>query len=117
MRAVFKNAGQQRVVDGGQLLGRLDHGIGGAGHAALHKVGLLGGAVLGNRHGGAGGRHGQALGQLASRAGGHVFKFGGDGRAELGQLGQALRVFVAGAHMVVADQTQQGWWRPGPARR
>ena len=60
----LEDAGQQRVVDGRQLLGGLDHGVGGAWHAALHEVGLLSRAVLGDRHGRAGGRYGQALGQL-----------------------------------------------------
>ena len=48
-------------------------------------------------------------------AGGHVFKFGGDGGADIGQFGQARFVQISGLDVVVADQTGRAGRHPRPA--
>ncbi len=62
-------------------------------------------AVLRNRHSGSAGRHWPLAGQGLQRAGGHIFKFGGDGVTQRGQLRQALGIAVIRLDMVVADQS------------
>ena len=98
----FEDAGQQIVGHRGQLLGGVDHGVGRTGHTTADEVGLFSGTVLGNGHGGSSRCHGAERGQQRECRRGHVFKFRGDGAAQVAQTGQAIRVHVVGVDMVVA---------------
>jgi hypothetical protein len=52
----------------------------------------------------AAGDTGRCAGQRGQASGGHVLELGGHRIAQAGQLGQAVRVFVAGLDVVVAHQ-------------
>ena len=106
----FEDAGQQIVGHGGQLLGSVDHSVRRAGHTTADKVGLFGGAVLGDGHGGGGRCHGAERGQQRECRSGHVLELGGDGAAQVAQAGQAVSVHVVGVDMVVAHPAGGAGW-------
>ena len=101
----LQNTGQQIVTHSRQLGGGLDHGMRRDRHAAAHKVGLLGGAVLRNRDRLGGRGHRTVCTQRQQGRCRHVFKLGGDGRAALHQLRQALLIQVVGLDVMVAHQS------------
>ena len=100
----LEDAREELIAQSGQLLWLGDDRVGRHRHAAAHKMGFFGRAVLRNGHGIGTRGHRAVCAQRDQRGRGHVFKFGGDGGAALHQLGQALLVQVIGLDVVVAHQ-------------
>ena len=105
----FQNAGQQIGRHGLELVWRCNDGVrraGDAGNArAGGEMGFFLNPVLGNRDGSRSGRHQATAGQGLQGGSRHIFKFGGDGLAQPGQLHQALCIAVTKRNVVVADAT------------
>jgi hypothetical protein len=96
----FRIAKETSRLDIGQTR---DRGKGGAGHAAAAEVGFFRQPVLRNGHGLGAWRNKPRRGQRGQRIGGHIFKFGGNGAAQSGQLRQPFGVLVGALDVVVAD--------------
>jgi len=103
----LEDAWQQLIGHRRQLRFGLDHGMRRHGHAAFHKMRLLGGAVLRNGHSIRGRGHETVRPQGQQGRGRDVLKFGGDGGAALHQLRQALLVQVIGLDVMVTHPARR----------
>ena len=113
----LQQPGQQRGIDGVELRIALDHRVRRTRHAAALELRLLGGAVLADRHRVGARRDRPVRAERDERLRRHVLELGGDRRAALHQLREALLVEVVGTGGDTARRGPPGSMDRGRAPR